>query len=207
MVTRRRLLPIGMAIALLALGASIASAAELQLAGIRLGRSALTILQKYGNPTEVRVGQASRTAGEQIPAPQMPQNMQMPTMPGLEGMMPDMSMQMQPQQQNPNVVQRRGPPEVIWTYKFPKNKTLEFIVSPDGRVMQIAAFGVEWPIVRTEKGIVFGSTYKDVLAKYGFPEAHDRTGIELLLRYPDRHRAIFTLVDQQVVGITIGLMD
>ena len=210
MVTRHRLLPLGLAVALLSLGASIASAAELQLAGVRLGRSALTILQKYGNPTEVRVGQASQTPGESpnVSVPQMNNPMSgLPGMEGLPGMMPDMGGSPAMPQPGGPVVQRRGPPEVIWLYRFPKNKTLEFIVSPDGRVMQITAFGVEWPNVRTAKGIGFGNTYKDLLAKYGFPESHDQSGVALVVRYPDRHRAIFTLVGQQIVGITIGLMD
>lgn len=212
MVTRNRLLPFGMAVALFYLGASIASGAELQLAGIRLGRSALSILQKYGNPMEVRVGQASLiTIQAQANQDQTGGMPGMPGMEGLPGMMPGgMPMDQGGQPAGPQggpVVQRRGPPEVIWLYRFPKNKTLEFVVSPDGRVMQIAAYGVDWPNIKTSKGIGFGASYKDLLAKYGFPESHDRAGIELMVKYPDRHRAIFTLIDQTVVGITIGLMD
>lgn len=103
---------------------------------------------------------------------------------------------------------KTGPPEIRWIYKFPKNKTLEFIINPDGRVMQIAAFGADWSSIRTSKGIILGtSTYKDLLTKYGFPESHERAGIELIAKYTGKHRAIFTLVGQTVVGITIGLMD
>lgn len=213
-----KLLPACLAMALLYVSACAAEAAELQLAGIRLGRSALTIIQKYGNPSEIRVGAQSQVQGQPgmggappggvFEAP--PPGMGMPGgegmgmgIPGMEMGMPGMGAPLVPGQQ----AQRKGPPEVVWIYRFPKNKTLEFIVSPDGRVMQIAAFGVEWPGISTALGIRLGDTYKDVILKYGFPESHDKRGIELFAKYSDKHRAVFTLVGKTVVGITIGLMD
>lgn len=217
-----RTTPFVAAIVLLSLVMSAATAAELQLAGIRLGRSALTVIQKYGNPTDVRVGAAAHTQAGTPGAPAAPA---MPGMPmeappgGLPGMpaapmeapptgmpaapgMPDMMANPFGQTQ-----QRQGPPEITWVYKFPKNKTLEFIISPDGRVVQISAFGVEWPGVATSKGIRLGQTYKDVIMAYGFPESHARSGVELLARYPEKHRAVFTFVGKSLVGITIALMD
>lgn len=213
-----KLLPVCLAMVLLYVSACAASAAELQLAGIRLGRSALTVIQKYGNPSEIRVGAQSQVQGQPgmegqpgIPGFEPPPpGMGMPGgegmgmgMPGMEMGMPGMGAPLIPGQQ----AQRRGPPEVVWIYRFPKNKTLEFIISPDGRVMQIATYGVDWPGVSTALGIRLGDTYKDVILKYGFPESHDKMGIELLAKYSDKHRAIFTFVGKTVVGITIGLMD
>jgi len=207
---RSKLLPASLAIALFYVSACAASAAELELAGIRLGRSALTIIQKYGNPSEIQVGAQSQVQGQPGMEAQPQPMMGMPSpdmgmdMPGVGMGMPGMgAAPVIPGQQ----VQRKGPPEVVWIYRFPKNKTLEFIVSPDGRVMQIAAYGVEWPGIGTALGIRLGDTYKDVILKYGFPESHDKNGIELIAKYSDKHRAVFTLVGRTVVGITIGLMD
>lgn len=170
----------------------------------------MTIIQKFGNPTEIRIGQSAdvNQQGDQGAAPAAPSAVGLPGQ--MPGMPPDitggqaMTASPTPGQASP----KRGAPEVKWLYKFPKNRSIEFIINPDGRIMQIQAFGADWSTVRTSKGIALGvSTYKDVLAKYGFPESHDRTGIELITRYTGKHRVIFTLVGQTVVGITIGLMD
>ena len=213
MATRRRLLLVGLAIALLILSAYAAYAAELQLAGIKLGTSAMTIIHKFGNPMEIQIGDsAEQYVAAPPPAAGSPGGMLPGAMPGA---MPfDLTGMPGGGQSSPGstgglpVVARRGPPEVTWVYKFPKNRSIEFIINPDGRIMQIQAFGADWSNVHTSKGIALGvSTYKDVLAKYGFPEAHDRAGIELITRYMKKDRVLFTLVGQTVVGITIGLMD
>jgi len=215
---RPMLLPC-LAIALFYVSACVASAAEIELAGIRLGRSALTIIQKYGNPSEIRVGAQSQVQDQQGMEAQQP-GMEPPP-PGMEAPPPGMGMGMSMDMGIPNMgapipggqqTQRRGPPEIVWIYRFPKNKTLEFLVSPDGRIMQIAAYGVEWPGIGTALGIRLGDTYKDVILKYGFPESHSKSGYELRAKYSDKHRAVFSFVGQgliqpTVVGITIGLMD
>ncbi|MCX6377160.1 MAG: hypothetical protein NTU88_14205 [Armatimonadetes bacterium] len=168
----------------------------------------MTIIQKFGNPTEIRVGAVAQD--QQSPNAPMPSPMMggMPGMEGLPGQMPSdvYGAPGGPMPGMPNITKKRAP-ELTWIYRFPKNKTLEFIISPDGRVMQIAAYAAEWPNVRTSKGITFGSTYKDLLAKYGFPESHQQVNIQLIARYPDKQRAIFVMVGQTVVGMTIGLMD
>ncbi len=105
------------------------------------------------------------------------------------------------------VVAKKSAPEVTWIYQFVKNKTLEFIINPEGYVIQIAAYGVEWPSMRTSKGVTLGDTYKKVILSYGYPESHEKAGIELIARYAERHRAAFTFVGNQVVGITVALMD
>jgi len=219
----RRLLPYGLTIVILCLSVSAVAAAELQLAGIRLGRSALTVIQKYGNPSEVRVGTASQAQpGAPAYAPTMPGGMPSPvpetsSMPFLPGA-PTSAMPFgAPAQQGflgapsptwaPTGQAVQSAPEVTWIYRFPRNKTLEFIISPDGRVVQIAAYGVDWPGVSTAKGIRLGQTYKDVILTYGFPESHERMGVELVAKYPETHRALFTFVGKTLVGITIALMD
>lgn len=218
MNARFKLLPCGLAMACFFLSSLIASAdqgnpyaaprfGELQLAGIRLGRSAVSIIQMYGNPSEVRVGAQAQVAGGVAPGVPAPMGGMPMALPGMAAPMEMGGIPGMPQLPGQMVPQKRGPPEVTWIYRFAKNKTLEFIISPDGRVMQIAAYGVEWPGIRTSVGITLGHTYKDVLLKYGFPESHEKRGVELIAKYSEKRRVIFTLVGRTVVGITIGLMD
>lgn len=224
-----------------------ASAAELQLAGIKLGRPAITILQKYGNPAEIRIGsttQASTTAstgasgammmpggmpgmpgamstmpGGMPGMPGMPGAMTMPGgMPGMPGAM-TMPGGMPGMPGSPGAMTAPGTTagtttqtatkatEVTWVYKFSKNRTLEFVINPQGRILQIAAFGAEWPGVNTALGIKLGNTYKEIIRKYGWPESHEAQGSNIVIKYPDKHRVLFTMSDQTVVGITIALMD
>jgi hypothetical protein len=118
------------------------------------------------------------------------------------------------------VAQKTTSPEVVWIYDYypKKSKQLRFTINPDGLVVQIAAFGVDWPSIRTSKGIGLGNTYKEVLFKYGFPESHEQSSLGLggqggipvpitNIKYPEKHRVIFTLVGINVVGITVALMD
>lgn len=208
MIVRTRVMILSLTAALLCLTACSAFAAELQLAGIRLGRSATAILQMYGNPSEVRVG---ASAVQTDPTQGMPMQMGFPGMPGMEMAAPGMMAPPEggmPGMPGASAPARRTPPEITWIYNFPKNQRLEFIITPDGRVVQIAAFGVDWPLIKTSLGIKLGDSYKDVLLKYGFPERHDKQGLEMTARYTERHRAIFTFIGARtLVGITIGLMD
>lgn len=211
-----------------------ASAAELQLAGIKLGRPAITILQKYGNPVEIRIGSSTSTSSTTVAATggapsmlggmpplaggaasTMPGGMpmMMPGMPGMTGgasMMPGMpTMPGMPGMTTGGSSQTTASKstEVTWVYKFSKNRTLEFVINDKGRILQIAAFGAEWPGVNTALGIKLGNTYKEIIRKYGWPESHETQGTEIVIKYPDKHRVLFSMVDQTVVGITIALMD
>jgi hypothetical protein len=211
--TRRKLLLVSLAMALFYLSAYAVHAAELQLAGIKLGTSAMTIIHKFGNPMDISIGES---AEQYVAAPPSVSGASSGLMPGaFPGAMPSDLSGMPgggPSSSGATgglpVIAKKGPPEVTWSYRFPKNRSIDFIINPDGRIMQIQVFGADWSTIHTAKGIVLGSsTYKDVLAKYGFPEEHDRTGIELITRYTKKDRVIFTLVGQTVVGITIGLMN
>ncbi|MHB1000625.1 MAG: hypothetical protein ACYC27_15400 [Armatimonadota bacterium] len=211
-------------------------AAELKLAGVKLGQPAITIIQRYGNPQEVRIGSSSQTTTSTMPgmAGGMPGGMPMmpgmaggmPAMPGLAGGMPGgmpgMLGGMPPMPTMPGMA--GGMPampgmtggtqsttttntEVTWVYKFSKGRMLEFIINSQGRVLQISAYGAEWAGLSTGMGIKLGNSYKDVIRVYGWPEKHENKGIELIVKYPETKRVLFTLVDQTVVGITIALMD
>ncbi|MCL6519728.1 MAG: hypothetical protein K6T99_07840 [Armatimonadetes bacterium] len=211
-------------IVVLVISTSFAYAAEvkeLQLAGIRLGRSALSIIQKYGNPTEIRVGstrQAATDTGAGSPfgtAEGPPPGMGGASNPfaALEGPPPSAGGSSASGQSSPfqgstgGKANKQSAPEVTWIYRFPKNHTLEFIINPDGIVIQIAAFGVDWPGIGTSKGIKLGSTYKDVIMKYGYPESHQKSGMQMVTKYIEKNRVAFTFLGKTVVGITIALWD
>lgn len=203
------------------------SAAELQLAGIKLGRPALAVIQKYGNPSSMiigAVGQIQGTTGMPQSAPGML------GMPGagspfdITSLGPDMSGLFGPSALSgptPAPIATSAKPmavapEVTWVYNYPKNRQLRFQINPDGIVVQIAAIGVDWPNILTSRRITLGQTYKDIVLKYGYPESHERApnvnlGSISLPRmevmYPEKHRVIFTCVGKYITGITIGLMD
>lgn len=242
---KSRLLSLGLAVGFYCLSANTVYAAELQLAGIRLGRSAVTIVKKYGNPSQVIVGQMAQTQttapGAAYGAPQSPSGGLFPglmsmgssAMSGLgldEFSSPSMmgnryagaGSPFGPQAGQPGmtavgqpIVQKAVSPEVLWVYNFQQNKRLQFTINPDGVVVQIEAWGVDWSNIRTSKGITFGNTYKDLLLKYGYPESHEQSRVTisgvvlpvLYVKYPEKHRAIFTCSGKTIVGITIGLMD
>lgn len=207
LVFRKSNIAIIVSVAAFLTAATAASAAEIQLAGIKLGRSALSIIQKYGDPSEVRLGARAQQANAGWGGQSGSGGLEAPP-PGFGGgeAPPGMNPFGAPQQGS----QAQGGAvgrEITWIYRFDKNKTLEFIIDPEGRVLQIAAYGVEWSGIRTAKGITLGDSYKKIILSYGFPESHDKTGLEMVTKYANSDRVAFTLVGNQVVGITIAFMD
>lgn len=218
---------------------------EMTLGGLRLGRSAMTVLQKYGDPTRISVGMVAidaaiggpqQTEQQQQPAydpyglggassagmPSMtmpqgslapyspfagdyspPAGGMLPALPGLGG--PPMTMPGAPTpeggEQRATITQQ----EVTWTYDLSGGVTLEVIIAEGGIITQITVAGAaRWAASRTSKGIQLNSTYKDVLYKYGYPEAHMQAGRFLRVSYVDKDRCLFTLLNKKVVGITIA---
>lgn len=235
MILGRRTLQYVFVVLVIFLFADSAFGGELQLAGVRLGRSALTVLQKYGNPTDIKIGAAREVETSlAVPSPVQPTGA-MPSGPGatapssplsgvgLPGMLPPAGPSgpgstfpfgtspagpAQPQfTPTTTTVRTVAAPEVTWIYQFTDNRRLEFLLSPDGRVVQISAFGVSWPGVSTSKGIRLGHTYKDIIFRYGYPQSQEQSGLQLVVKYPETHRVLFTLLGKSVVGITIALMD
>lgn len=226
---------------ILGLFASLASAAELQLVGVKLGSPVSRVLTKYGNPNDVRVGGAAgggmgqrgmmgAPAGVRGTGPVGP--MGMVAGPGAMGpMMGAMAPgAMGPGLMGPGAMGPRGPmggrgmmgpgrqlgapqqqqqqqagQQVTWVYKFAKGRTMELLINPDGIVVQITVYGSNWPSVRTTKGIKLGSTYKDLIMKYGYPESQAQQGVQLLVKYQKKNRVVFTTIGRTVVGITIAL--
>jgi hypothetical protein len=194
--------------ALFVAGIAAASAAEIQLAGLGLGRPAVTVLKKYGNPTEIRVGGAARVDAPQAAEPAAPAGGGMPALPGMPGAPGgDGLFAPAPQDAAPAAAPAApaGPPEVTWVYKFSNNRTLEVLINPDGIVVQIAVYGVNWPGVATFRGVHLGTSYKDVIFRYGYPESQQQMGQELQTKYNSKHRVVFTFAKKTCVGMTIAL--
>lgn len=211
------------------------------LAGIRLGRKAQEILNKWGNPSRITIGSvqaqvqdvASPTqpgipyvpSGGDNPyasltnslnnafnkmgvAPSGPGGLTLPTMPGLDspgaGGMPGPggAPMGSPTPQTSSITQE----EVTWTYDLPNGITLEFIVT-DGVITQITCGGVgPWGLSKTRTGLQLGDTYKLAIWVAGYPEAQNYVGRFLRISYVEKNRALYTFLNNKVVGITIALV-
>lgn len=87
-----------------------------------------------------------------------------------------------------------GPPRFTrWTYREPVSR-YTFIVDKNLRIVQIEAVcGAVDPKVKSAKGIKFGSTFADVLRKYGNPDAFEIGGDTIVMRYLLRNKIAFRL--------------
>lgn len=95
--------------------------------------------------------------------------------------------------------------EVWYIYEKPNGMTYEFLLSPQGRVIEIAVAGYKGGGT-TSRGITLGSTYAQVLAKYGFPETQTVENGVVFLSYTHRAHVAFQLMDNKVVSIIVAYM-
>lgn len=95
--------------------------------------------------------------------------------------------------------------EVTWIYnrKFKDVKgntnvvSYEFLIGPGGRVSQIRVLGYYSKGTRTQRGVVLGSTYKDLVRLYGYPEEHTVANGVLIISYKNRAHANFQLIQSK----------
>ncbi len=87
-----------------------------------------------------------------------------------------------------------GPPRYMrWTYRRSPSR-YTFIIDKNLRIVQIEAIcGAYDPGVKTSKGIKFGSTFEDVLRKYGNPDAFEINGDTIVMRYLVNNKVAFRL--------------
>lgn len=74
---------------------------------------------------------------------------------------------------------------------------------------QIDAFAPwPWSPARTRRGIGVGATYKQVVAKYGYPVAQ-RSNLDgtLVMDYAERSHVAFTLLAGKVIGVSVALVE
>ncbi|MFQ3548240.1 MAG: hypothetical protein SNJ70_00640 [Armatimonadota bacterium] len=208
---------------------------EATLAGIRLGRNANDILIKWGNPTRITIG-ASRITAPALssgPAftPAMGGGFGMPggigaTMQGLQNMYssalagdfsagpPPLPTFTNPAATLPAVTQPSAEPqpetqvqdEITWTYDLPNGITLEFVIT-QGIITQITVGGRgPWSLSKTRTGLQLGDTYKLVLWVNGYPETQNYVGRFLSVGYINQNRALFTFLNNKLVGVTIAMV-
>ena len=222
---------------------------ERVLGGIRLNTTSRNVLAKYGNPTQVVVGEvgfripgtrpvpsafaagagdpggvpggiAPYPAGPEGAAPGSPfggvggfpgapGGPGGPGMPGAEGEPGGFG------QPGANV----GPfgntfsklarsQEVTWIYDRPGGISYEFVIGPEGRVVQIKAIGYgRQANTSTARGIKLGSTYAQVVQKYGYAEEYQQVGPILVASYRNKAHASFQFMNSKVIAITISTVE
>ncbi|MHB9037290.1 MAG: hypothetical protein ACYC64_11545 [Armatimonadota bacterium] len=207
---------------------------EDSLAGIRLGRQAKEILGKWGNPSRITVGSVQAEGPSASPdggpayTPASPaafnpyaamapglnmaagmlgmQTSPMPGLPGMPGMAPPggaIPGQPQPNGGTNTVLTQE---EVTWTYDLNNGITLEFIIT-DGLITQITVGGAgPWGLSKTRTGLQLGDTYKLALWVCGYPESQKYVGRFLRVSYVNKNRALYTFLNNKLVGVTIAMV-
>lgn len=111
--------------------------------------------------------------------------------------------------------------EVTWVYNRKVNNNLvtyEFLIGPSGQVIQIRVTGYRGGLARTRRGVVLGSTYKDVVRSYGYPEEHIVVGRTLVASYKNKAHVTFQFMNERgqanpmddgnkVISITIATVE
>lgn len=90
--------------------------------------------------------------------------------------------------------------ETTWIYNRKAGKDVvsyEFLVGQGGAVTQIRTIGYAGGNVRTKKGVQLGTTYKDVVLRYGVPEEQFRVGRSLIASYKNRNHVLFQFLNQR----------
>lgn len=83
---------------------------------------------------------------------------------------------------------------------------LEFTISPDKRVVQIRETGYSGSY-GTARSIKLGTTYSQVVARYGYPENTSIAGSIVNIDYKDTLHCGFQFLDQKLVGIIVAAPD
>lgn len=111
--------------------------------------------------------------------------------------------------------------EVTWIYNRKVSNNLvsyEFLIGPNGDVSQIRVIGYTGAGVKTKRGIGLGSTYKDVVRIYGYPEEHAQYGRILVANYKKNYHLSFQFLNEsgqanllaggnKVIAITIATVE
>lgn len=202
------------------------------LGGIRLGRPAKEVLSRWGNPSRITVGITESQAAPGAATPGIPYTppqsgtfngslssqvndaaaMLGRVNPPMSGELPGLPGYSAPGATPPPLADTNSPASVLtseectWTYDLQNGITLEFILT-DGLVTQITVGGQgPWGLSKTRTGLQLGDTYKLVLWVCGYPESQKYAGRFLRLSYVNKSRALYTLLNKKLVGITIAMV-
>ena len=99
-----------------------------------------------------------------------------------------------------------GKQAVTLVYDRALGGTLEFTISPDKRVVQIRETGYSGAF-GTARAIRLGTTYSQVVARYGYPENTYIAGSIVNIDYKDTLHCGFQFLDQKLVGIIVAAPD
>lgn len=106
-----------------------------------------------------------------------------------------------------------GPGERVYFTRWVYNQSAgkyAFIMNKQNQVVQIETIGFDDKKVRTKKGIGFGATFKDLILKYGAPDAYEIAGDNITVRYLIKNKVAFKLTrvkpngPQVVTGIVVA---
>lgn len=68
-----------------------------------------------------------------------------------------------------------------------------FIIDKFNRVVQCEAIGITPGKVKTRRGITFGSTFAQIIKKYGAPDGYEMSGDSIVVRYLSKAKCAFRL--------------
>lgn len=215
-VLARRIAGLALAgvVALVFAGTSVAQAAgrslhaERSLAGVRIFTPVKVILKRFGDPTFITTGATVATFEYGLtevavvpPAGQMGGGGAVTA--GFPGYMGGggYGAQTDPGENftSPNISR--------YYYMMPHGITYEFVLSPNGRVLSIQVTSYKGDI-HTANGVGLGSTYAQVVQKYGYPEDHSlaNTGLAdvLTTSYMTKYHVAFRFVRGHVASIIVS---
>jgi hypothetical protein len=189
---------------------SSAAAAERTLAGVKIFSPIAIVLKKYGDPTFLTTGDSVATVSYTYGLPTLtpPTGTEVPQATTSDSAAPIA----------PAPGDTAADFDTLYDggsryyYVFPKKGVAyEFVSTSAGRVVEIKVYGYH-SAIRTTLGIGLGSTYEDIVLKYGYPEStvnDDSTsdGDILTLNYTDEQHIAFRLVRNKVAVISVVAPD
>jgi hypothetical protein len=96
-----------------------------------------------------------------------------------------------------------------WIYRENQSR-YGFVFDKFNRVVQIEAIGTSDSRVNTNRGIRFGSTFADIIRRYGAPDGYEINGDSLVVRYLVKQKVAFRLnrlqkgKPHQVTGVVVA---
>jgi hypothetical protein len=184
-------------------------AAERSLAGIRIFSPISVVLNRYGNPTFL-------TSGDTIASISFTSGQPIIVQPGQSSMTTSFT-----GTDAAGLSSIASTPEVSidplydhgsrYYYDIHgKGIILEFVSTSNGRIVEIKLIGYHSSF-QTSLGIGLGSTYKEILLKYGYPEEtineNETDGDYLTLIYTKRDHVAFRLVRNRLAEISVVAPD
>ncbi|HEY3331122.1 MAG TPA: hypothetical protein VGK19_13930 [Capsulimonadaceae bacterium] len=177
---------------------------ERALVGVKIFDKAVLVLKKFGNPAKIITPATTATSG----------TVAAPTAPGPVGPQPGEFGGPGAGMPAPGAAPGSAAAAataaantVIYEYNTKAGITLDFTMSNDGRVIQISASGQKNANVKTSRGVTLGTSYIDVINKYGYPESQDTVNSVLTMRYVEKAHVAFQLFNQKVVSVTVAAVE